>query len=139
MATDDQRLASLRAASAGTAYARVTQVVTLTVAGNTTIKGSVNLPAGAILRGFDTFTPVAITGSPTHTYIRAGLTDGGQDYVADTDVKAAGKVILTIVTSIDPVAGFAAPTTVFYQLTTSGGTSSAGPVEILVDYNVPAY
>lgn len=139
MATEDQYLATRRGAG-NVSRVGCRQHQTLTVAGNTTVKGQVTIPAGSHLRGISVNNATAITGTPTHTYLRAGATDGGQDYVADVDVKAAGNVATTIVTSIDLIAAFAAAdTTIFYQLTTSGGTSSAGPVNVFCDYDAPRF
>lgn len=140
MATEDVYLATRRGAGS-VSRAKAVQHLTLTVNGNTTVKGSITIPADSHLRSIKTNTPTAITGSPTHTYLRAGATDGGQDYVADTDVKgAATENAMSIVSSIDQVSGFtASDTTIFFQLTTSGGTSSAGPVNVMVDYDAPRY
>lgn len=139
MATEDQYLASRRGVGSES-RAKTAQHLTLTVNGNTTLKGQVTLPAGSHLRGIKVNTPTAITGTPTHTYLRAGATDGGQDYVADTDVKAAAtESAMSVVASIDQVNGFASDTVIFFQLTTSGGTSSAGPVNVFVDYDAPRF
>lgn len=140
MATEDETLASRR--GAGTAQARVgaRQLVTLTVNGNTTLKGQITIPANSWFRGITLDTPVAITGTPTHSNFRAGLTDGGQDFVADVDAKAAGHIACTVVAALDKANVTAgADTVIFYQLTTAGGTASAGPVEVFADYDPPVY
>lgn len=140
MATEDQYIAGRRGVG-NESRTKTAQHLTLTVAGNTTVKGSVTIPAGSHLRSIKTNTATAITGTPTHTYLRAGSTDGGQGYVADTDVKgAATENAMSLVSSIDQIAAFAAAdTTIYFQLTTSGGTSSAGPVNVFVDYDAPRF
>lgn len=139
MATDDQRLQSLRTASTGQARSLVAQAVTLTVAGNTTVKGNIVLPAGSWLDSLLIETPVAISGSPTHSYVRAGSTDGGQDIVADVDAQAQGHIAATIVAALDRLDAAASQYTVFYQLTTTGGTSSAGDVDLIFKYFAPVF
>lgn len=119
----------------------VSKAVTLTVNGNTTLSdSSVVLPAGSVFHSISLDTPTAITGTPTSCLFRAGTAAAGQQIVADVDAKAAGHIATTIVAALDNVAGFsAADTTIFLQLVTSGGTSSAGPINVRVNYAAPAF
>lgn len=111
------------------------QAAVLTVAGNTTVKGQITIPDGSWLRSVTLDTPVAITGTPTSCLFRAGTTDGGVDIVAAVDAKAQGHISTTIVAAFDKVLGLVGFTTIFFQLITSGGTSSAGPVNVLCSYD----
>jgi hypothetical protein len=143
MATEDQFIAARRAAGvtgATTARVRCNQPVTFTVAGNTTVKVPVNLPAGAYFRGIQVETPADVGGTPTTCNFRCGTADTGQQVVADVDVKAQGHFSTTIVTGLDKVGGFsAAQTTLYLQLTTAGGTSPTGTVYAFVDYDAPTF
>ncbi len=71
-------------------------------------------------------------------HFRAGLTDTGQEIVADVDAKALGHVNATIVAALDKVGGFLnADMTLYLQLTTAGGTAPAGTVHAIIDYDAP--
>lgn len=140
MATEAQYQAS-RQGAGSQVYDAVTRLVTFTVNGNTTLSdASVVLPAGSIFRSITLDTPTAITGTPTSCLFRAGTAAAGQQIVADVDAKAQGHIATTIVAALDKVGGFsAANTTVYMQVVTSGGTSSAGPIYALVSYDSPAF
>ena len=139
MATEDATVNTRRGAGIP-ARVRVSKLVTLTVAGNTTVKdGTVTVPAGSYFRAVTLDTPVAISGSPTHSYVRIGITDTGQEIVADVDVQAQGHVTATVVAALDKVAGFVSDTPLFIQVATTGGTASAGAIRVLVDYDAPNY
>lgn len=139
MATEDTTLATRR--GAGTpARAGARQLATFTVNGNTTAKVPITLPAGSWFRGITLDTPTAISGTPTSCNFRAGTADTGQQVVADVDAKAQGHISTTIVAALDKVGGFlAADTVLFLQVTTAGGTSSAGTIYAFVDYDPPVY
>ena len=134
MATEDQYINAGHGAGSRQSSQQLTA---LTVNGNTTVKGSIVLPAGSWFRGIQIETPVAITGTPTSTMLRAGYTDGGQDLVADVNAMAQGHIAATIAAALDKIGGFVNATTIYYQLTTTGGTSSAGIVNVLADYAAP--
>lgn len=136
MATIDQCIQAGRGAGSRSAARRL---VSFTVAGNSTVKdASVVLPAGSWLRGVTLDTPAAISGSPSSVNFRAGLSDTGQEIVADVDAKGQGHINATIVAGLDKVGGFLnADTTLYLQLTTAGGTASAGTVHAIIDYDAP--
>lgn len=140
MPTDDQMFSKLRSADDGKpAMVRVTQRVTLTVAGNTTVKDNVTLPAGSSFRGITLDTPIAISGSPSSCNVRAGTSDTGQQVVADVDAKDQGHISTTIVAALNKVGGFTSNTVLYLQVTTAGGTSSAGTIYAFVDYDAPVF
>lgn len=140
MATEDTYLRSKRGAGIPASVV-CSKAITITVAGNTTVKDStIVLPAGSVFHSITLDTPTAITGTPTTCNFRCGSADAGQTIVADVDAKAAGKINATIVAALDTVAGFsAADVTLFCQVVTSGGTSSAGPINVRVNYAAPGY
>lgn len=115
------------------------QKVTLTVAGDTTVKDStVVIPAGSWLRGITIETETAISGAPTHANVQVGLTDGGTEVVAAVDAQALGHIATTIVAALNKITSFAAAdTTLFIECITTGGTAPAGPIQVLVDYDAP--
>lgn len=119
-------------------YVASRQLITLVVSGNSTVKAQAILPTGSIFRGITWDTPVAITGTPTTCNVRVGTADAGQQVVADVDLKAQGHSSSTIVAALDKVGGFStADTTLFLQVVTAGGTSSAGTIYGFVDYDAP--
>lgn len=138
MATSDQYLQAYQGVGS---LAEVCIPLTLTVNGNTTVKNtSATIPVGSVLKAITYNVPTAISGSPTHTYLNVGLTDGGGEIVANLDVKAQGNGTCTIVAGIDQTAQFAtANTPLFVELTTSGGTSSAGGVNVYITYCAPRH
>lgn len=135
MATDDQFIqAGHGAGSRSAARAKIS----FTVSGNGTMKDSAVLPAGSWFRGITLETPVAISGAPSSVNFRAGLSDAGQEAVADIDAKGQGHINTTIVAALDKVGGFLnADTNLYLQLTTAGGTASAGTVHAIIDYDAP--
>ncbi len=144
MATEDQFQQARRSngvSGSTTARTRCTRAIDLAIAGNTTVKdgGTIQLPAGSIFRAVTLDTPAAISGTPTTANVRVGTSDTGQEVVADVDAKAQGHISCTIVASLDKVGGFASTVTLYPQVTTAGGTSSAGTVRVLVDYDAPVF
>lgn len=142
MPTEDQMLSGQRGANLDGIPAQtfVTKKVAITVNGNTTVKAQVVLPAGSIFRSITLDTPTAISGSPSSSNFRAGTSDTGQQVVADVDAKAQGHISATIVAALDKVGGFSASnTTLYLQVTTAGGTSSAGTIYALVSYDAPVF
>jgi hypothetical protein len=140
LATEDKFINSKR--GAGIAASVVcSKAITITVSGNSTVKdSSIVLPAGSVFHSITLDTPTAITGTPTTCNFRCGTADAGQTIVADVDAKAAGKIAATIVAALDTIAAFAAAdTTLFCQVVTSGGTASAGPINVRVNYAAPVY
>jgi hypothetical protein len=109
MATEDQYINAGHGAGSRQSSQQLTA---LTVSGNSTVKGSIELPAGSWFRGIQLETPVAISGTPTSALLRAGFTDGGQDLVADVDTKGQGHIAATIVAALDKIGGFANATTI---------------------------
>jgi hypothetical protein len=136
MATDDQ---FLQAGHGAFSRSGTRQKFSFTVAGNTTLKdSSIVLPAGSWFRGIILDTPAAISGTPSSVNFRAGLSDNGQEVVADIDAKGQGHIATTIVASLDKVGNFLAADTVLYlQLATAGGATPAGTVHAIVDYDPP--
>jgi hypothetical protein len=143
MATEDQSTQARRSngvTGSATARTRCTRAIDLTVAGNNTVKDStITLPAGSLFRAVTLDTPTAISGSPSSCNVRVGTTDTGQEVVADVDAKAQGHITGTIVAGLDKVGGFTSATQLFAQVTTSGGTGSAGTIRLLVDYDAPVF
>lgn len=107
------------------------------VNGNTTVKAQIVIPDSSWLSAIDIETPTAISGTPTSCLVRVGTTDGGVDIVAAVDAKAQGHIAATIVTAFDKIGGMAGLTTLFIQVITSGGTSSAGTINIRAAYSAP--
>lgn len=97
--------------------------------------GTFTMPSGAFVDHYYFETPTAIPGTPTNTNLRLGSSANGQQYVADTDVKAQGVINATIV-----YAGRNPATTVHYTVASSGGTAASqdGTVNIIVVYAIPA-
>lgn len=141
MATEDSTISARRAGGVvGKARVACTQLLKFVVNGNTVVKDSIILPAGSYFRGVTFDTPTAISGTPTTCNCRVGTTDTGQDVVADVDAKAQGHIAATIVAALDKVGGFvASDTTLFGQVTTAGGTASAGTIYGLVSYDAPTF
>lgn len=67
-------------------------------------------------------TPVAIPGTPTNTNLRLGSSANGQQFVADTDVKAAGGINLTMTATARLTASAG---TWHYTVASSGGTAAS--------------
>ena len=134
MATEQQYLNSLRGVGS---RAVAVQNVALTVAGNTTVAGTYTVPPGIWLESVTIETPTAISGTPTSCLVRVGSTLHGQEIVADVDAKSQGHIASTIVAAFDKIAALAAASTIFIEVTTSGGTSSAGTINTLVRYAAP--
>lgn len=143
MATEDQVAQARRSngvTGVATARARCTRAIDLTVNGNTTVKDStITLPAGSYFRAVTVDTPTAISGSPTSCNVAVGTTDGGTDIMANTDCKAQGHTTGTIVAALDKVGGFTSAIQVFIQVATAGGSSSAGTIRVLIDYDAPVF
>jgi hypothetical protein len=117
---------------------RTSELITLTMAAGAVVDQPIAIPQGSAALSFRWMTPAAFTGSPTNIWLTVGKTSGGQDYVANTDAKAA--------------AGLSAPTqatgavadlvawpaqSAHATLTANGGTNAAGTVYLLVEYTPP--
>ena len=132
MATEQQYILGGNGARPG-----ATQISTLVVNGNTTVKGQIVVPANSWLKAIAVETPVAITGAPTSCNVNIGTTDGGTDVMAATAAGAQGHVAGTIAAGFDKVLGLTSLTTLFVQAVTAGGTSPAGTINVLVSYDPP--
>lgn len=129
MATEDQYMQSKYGVGSRTS---MTQLSTMVVAGNTTVKGPIVVPTGSWLEAISIDTATAISGTPTSCLVSVGTTDGGVDIVAAVDAKAQGHIAGTIVAAFDKYRGLATLNTLFIQVVTSGGTASAGNIDVRV-------
>lgn len=140
MATIDQtEFMRFGAGDKSNIFLRVDKRIDLVMSAGIAVSGQINLPAGAqrLMVAFETPTP--FTGTPTNIYVRAGLTAGGQEIVADTDAKAQGHVAGTIAAALNQTALAAGGVTPIYlQCTANGGTAPSGTVSVYVGYAVPA-
>lgn len=140
MATEAQYQATRRGAGSA-AQVLCSKVVAFTVNGNTTVKDStITLPAGSTFHSITLDTPTAISGTPTTCNFRAGIADTGATIVADVDAKGQGHIACTIVAALNKISlAASADTPLFLQVTTSGGTASAGTIYAIVNYSAPAF
>ena len=113
------------------------QLLALTVNGNTTVTGTFTIPDSSWIDAVSIETPTAVSGTPTSCLVRLGTALHGQQIVADVDGKSQGHIAATIVAGFDKVAGMVGATTIYVEVTTSGGTSSAGTINVLVRYAAP--
>ncbi len=128
--------------------------VTITSTGTTT-DFFVDLPVGSFLQTILVFTPTAATGTPTNANLTVGKTLGGAEYVAATDIKAAGKIALTFantnladMVNLPATAGLTGVggtslSRVYLRLTFVGGTAptltgAMALVEATMPYTAPA-
>lgn len=109
----------------------------LVVSGNSTVTGPITVPPGSWLAAVDIETPVAISGTPTSCLVSVGTTAAGVDIVAAVDCKSQAHVLATIVAAFDKIAGLATLNTLYIQVVTTGGTSSAGTINVNVAYSAP--
>lgn len=109
----------------------------LVVNGNTTVTGPITVPPGSYLESIAIETPVAISGTPTSCLVSVGTTAAGVDIVAAVDCKAQAHVAATIVAAFDKIVGLATLNQLFIQVVTSGGTSSAGTINVGVTFAAP--
>lgn len=118
---------------------RVSKLLTLTMAAGANVDDSFTPPAGSTGVIFRWATATAFTGTPTNINLSIGTSAGGQQYVANTDVKAAsGWTNATEATSnvAELVASTGLP--LYVRLAASGGTNPAGTAYLLVEYTPPA-
>lgn len=110
------------------------KVVTATLV-NGAAAGTFTLPVGASVTSIAADTPVTIPGTPTTENLRLGSAANGQQYVADTDVKAQGYIQLTVLYPARASAG----QTYYYTITPTGGTAAqqVGNVNLIVKYLAP--
>lgn len=113
------------------------QLISLVVNGNTTVSGTCAVPPGSWLSTIVSETNTAITGTPTSCLLTIGTTAAGVDIVASVDVKGAADLTNTIVAAFDRINGLANISTIFATLVTSGGTASAGTVNVTIAYDPP--
>lgn len=123
--------------------------VVITTTGTTT-DFTTDLPVGATLNTILFFNPTAATGTPTNANVSVGKTQGGAEFVAAVDLKAAGKTALTfastnIADAINMPAtaglngvGGTSMSRVYIRVAFVGGTAPAmtGAVAI-VEYTMP--
>ena len=77
-------------------------------------------------------------GTPTTCNVTIGTTDGGTDIMAAADAHTQGHIAGVIAATFDKVSGVTALlNTLYIQVTTAGGTSSAGTINVLVSYDPP--
>lgn len=117
-------------ASAGSTIngAKIVGLETFTVTiVNGAAAGTFAMPTGSVVTNYYFETAVAIPGTPTNTNLRLGSSANGQQYVADTDVKAQGFINATVV-----YAGRNPATTVHYTVASSGGTAADQDGTVLV-------
>lgn len=140
MATRDQFESTRYGAGDKTnVFVRVDKRVDLTMAAGATVQAQISLPANAQRLTVAFETPNAFAGTPVNINTRLGLTAGGQEIVADTDVKGQGHIAAAIVPALDQTAFSAnAVTTVYLQCAANGGTAPSGTVSVYVGYAVPA-
>jgi len=140
MATTDQaEFTRFGAGDPTNVFVRIDKRVDLVMTLGATAQAQVNLPANAQRVMVALETPAAFSGSPTNIYTRVGLSSGGQEIVADTDVKAQGHIAGTIAASLNQTTLAAgAVTPVYLQCAANGGTAPAGTVSVYVGYAVPA-
>ena len=140
MATIDQtEFMRFGAGDKSNIFLRVDKRIDLVMTGGAAVQSQINLPAGAqrLMVAFET--PAAFAGAPTNINVRAGLTAGGQEIVADTDVKAQGHVAGNIAAALNQTAVAAnGITPVYLQCAANGGATPSGTVAVYVGYAVPA-
>jgi hypothetical protein len=142
MATEDQYGVAQR----GGGRYHTSKTVTLTMAAGATTSDVVTIapPPGSRVTAFSAYNTTAFTGAPTNINLTVGKTAGGTEYVAATDVKAAGKFVLTPATTniADMLNWPNASSSVLgqaigVQIAAVGGTSPAGSVTVEVFYSAP--
>lgn len=140
MATSDQsEFVRYGAGDKTNVFVRVDRRVDLTMTAGATAQAQINLPANAQRLTVAFETPNAFAGSPVNINARLGLTSGGQEIVADTDVKSQGHIAAAIALTLDQTAFAAnAVTPVYLQCAANGGTAPSGTVSVYVGYAVPA-
>jgi hypothetical protein len=140
MATLDQtEFMRFGAGDKSNVFVRVDKRVDLVMSAGVAVQAQITLPANAqrLMVAFET--PTAFSGTPTNINARVGLTAGGQDIVADTDVKAQGHVAGVINAALNQTAvAVNGLTSVYLQCAANGGTAPAGTVSVYVGYAVPA-
>ena len=126
--------------SNGAGGPRISQSLSLslpvTAVTNTDLTASV--PPGSIITGFDVYTTTAY-GAVTDAQISIGSSAGSAAYVADTSIKAVGKVSLTLVNAAAEAllsAPNASPN-LFVRIAQSGGNSATGAATLVIRYIGP--
>jgi hypothetical protein len=131
MATDDQYMMARR----GGGQMKTSATIALTMAAGATVSGSFTPPAGSRVSAMRSYTPTAISGSPTNINLTVGKTAGGQEYVATVDKKAANaNDLLTLVAAPD-YASWPSGQAIIAQIAAVGGTNPAGTVNVEVDFS----
>lgn len=113
--------------------------ITLTmVAGATTADTSFTPIPGSRITSIKAVNPTAFTGTPTNINLTVGKTAGGTEYVAATDIKAASITSLTLATSnLADLLSWPVSQAVGLQIAAVGGTSPAGAVTVVIDFDAP--
>jgi len=112
---------------------KVAAGVTLTMAAGATTTLSFTPPEGSRVSAIKWHTATTFTGSPTNIYLTVGKTAGGQDYVANTDVKTATAPTAASLVAIADWASWPVQA-MFCTLTANGGTNPAGTCVVEIDY-----
>ena len=140
MATIDQtEFMRFGAGDKSNIFIRVDKRVDLVMLAGASVQAQINLPANAqrLMVAFETPTP--FSGTPTNINVRVGLTSGGQEIVADSDVKAQGHLAGVINAALNQTAVAAnGLTPIYLQCAANGGAAPAGTVSVYVGYAVPA-
>jgi hypothetical protein len=121
-------------------YVVLSQTISLTsVAAGTAVSGSINIPAGAQIIGFniDTLTaPVAGAGTATTAPITIGTAAAGTQYLSATDCFAAGRAALTFTAAqLTAMSNVGTNTSVFATVDPNGTISTTqGVFQVTVTY-----
>ncbi len=120
---------------------RVEKRIDLVMTAGVTVTANFNLPASASRLTVAFETPTAFSGAPTHINARVGLSSGGQEIVADTDIQAQGHITGTIAAALNQpdITGSTSGqggsvTPVYLQLAAAGGTNPAGTCSVFISY-----
>lgn len=120
----------------------LSKAITLTMAAGATVADlTFVLPTDSRISSFRAKNATAISGSPTNINLTVGKTaSGAVEYVAATDVKAAGDFALTLATgAIADLQSWPNGQALAVTLTAVGGTNPAGTVVVEVFYAPPNF
>lgn len=105
----------------------------VTATANTDIP-SISLPPGKTLLRASVFTSTAF-GAATDAKIEIGVSAGDASYVAQTSIKAAGTVALTLVTTaLAALGSLPAVPNIFVRIVQTGTTSATGAATLVLEY-----
>jgi hypothetical protein len=121
-------------------YVVLSQTISLTsVAGGTAVSGSISIPAGSQIIGFDVDTltaPVAGGGTATTAPITIGTAAAGTQYLSGTDCFAAGRTALSFTAAqLTAMSNVGTNTSVFATVDPNGTISTTqGVWQVTVTY-----